>query len=143
LCAGEVTGIGGLGLSLVEGEIAGLTAAGNLSAARRLHSRRRGEKQFTDRLQRAFALRPELKTLSEAATIVCRCEDVPFSRVHPLSSWREAKLHTRCGMGPCQGRVCGPALNVLFGWNVDSVRPPIFPARIGTLLENKNPGKRE
>jgi NADPH-dependent 2,4-dienoyl-CoA reductase/sulfur reductase-like enzyme len=143
LCAGEATGIGGLGLSLVEGEIAGLTAAGNLSAANRLHSRRRAEERFADRLKRAFALRPELKTLSEAATIVCRCEDVSFQRLHRSSSWREAKLHTRCGMGPCQGRVCGPALSVLFGWDFSSVRPPIFPARIGTLLENQNPGKRE
>ena len=143
LCAGEVTGIGGLGLSLVEGEIAGLTAAGNQSAANCLHSRRRTEKRFADQLKRAFALRPELKTLSEAATIVCRCEDVPLQRLHPSSSWREAKLHTRCGMGPCQGRVCGPALNVLFGWDLPSVRPPIFPAHIGTLLENGNPEKRE
>ena len=35
-CAGESTGIGGLELSLVEGEIAGLAVAGNMDAARKL-----------------------------------------------------------------------------------------------------------
>ncbi|MHB1307781.1 MAG: hypothetical protein ACYC23_11935, partial [Limisphaerales bacterium] len=46
---------------------------------------------------------------------------------------REAKLHTRCGMGPCQGRVCGAATRFLYGWKTDSVRPPIFPVRTDAL----------
>jgi hypothetical protein len=66
-------------------------------------------------------------------TMICRCEDVPYSRLRQHSSWRAAKLHTRCGMGPCQGRVCGPATQFLFKWNPDSVRPPVFPARVETL----------
>jgi hypothetical protein len=36
-------------------------------------------------------------------------------------------------MGPCQGRVCGSATEFLFGWGADSVRPPVFPARISSL----------
>jgi hypothetical protein len=36
-------------------------------------------------------------------------------------------------MWPCQGRICGPALEFLRGWRVDSVRPPLFPARVGSL----------
>lgn len=143
LCAGEATGIGGLGLSLVEGEIAGFIAAGEISAAMRLGPRHEAEKRFAHRLNRTFTFRPELKALSDVSTIVCRCEDVPFHRLQESSSWREAKLYTRCGMGPCQGRVCGPALNVLFGWESSSVRPPIFPARIGTLLDDKVSGTRE
>ncbi|HSS44785.1 MAG TPA: FAD/NAD(P)-binding oxidoreductase, partial [Thermoanaerobaculia bacterium] len=39
-CAGELTGVGGVELALVEGEIAGLTAAGRLEQARRLLRRR-------------------------------------------------------------------------------------------------------
>lgn len=143
LCAGEATGIGGLGLSLVEGEIAGFTAAGEISAAKRLRPRHEAEKRFARKLSRAFVLRPELKTLSDSGTIVCRCEDVPIHRLQASSSWREAKLHTRCGMGPCQGRICGPALNFLFGWEASSVRPPIFPARIHTLLAPQTRGRRE
>jgi hypothetical protein len=48
-------------------------------------------------------------------------------------NWRAAKLQTRCGMGACQGRVCGPATQFLFKWNSESVRPPIFPARVESL----------
>jgi hypothetical protein len=52
-----------------------------------------------------------------------------------MAGWREAKLHTRCGMGPCQGRICGPATEYLFGWNAGHARPPVFPARVSTLTE--------
>jgi D-hydroxyproline dehydrogenase subunit alpha len=131
--AGEVTGIGGLDLSIVEGEIAGLAAAGKRDAARALFARRARHQRFAAALDRAFALRPELKNLATDDTIVCRCEDVPLGRIRRASSWREAKLHSRCGMGPCQGRVCGPAVEFLLGWKSESVRPPLFPARIGTL----------
>ena len=48
-------------------------------------------------------------------------------------SWREAKLQSRCGMGPCQGRLCGPAVEFLLDWKPESVRPPIFPARLDHL----------
>ncbi len=51
----------------------------------------------------------------------------------PRRDWTDAKLQTRCGMGPCQGRICGPALEALFGWRNASVRPPIFPIPIAAL----------
>jgi NADPH-dependent 2,4-dienoyl-CoA reductase/sulfur reductase-like enzyme len=133
-CAGEITGVGGLDLSLLEGEIAGFAAAGDLTAADRLLRRRKHALKFAHSLQHAFRLRPEVKALGDQNTIVCRCEDVTLGRLQQESSWRAAKLHTRCGMGPCQGRICGPALNVLFGWQALSVRPPVFPSRIASLL---------
>ena len=49
---------------------------------------------------------------------------------------RQAKLYTRAGMGPCQGRVCGPALEVLFDWLRDAVRAPIAPVSVHTLLDS-------
>jgi NADPH-dependent 2,4-dienoyl-CoA reductase/sulfur reductase-like enzyme len=131
--AGEVTGIGGLDLSLVEGEIAGYAAAGQQDRARRLFGARERHRRFAAALERAFALRPELKAIATADTLVCRCEDVTLDRVRRCAGWREAKLHTRCGMGPCQGRVCAGAVEFLFGWKSESVRPPLFPARIGSL----------
>jgi hypothetical protein len=84
-------------------------------------------------LKDAFPLRPELKNLARPDTLVCRCEDVPHERLCEHSSWRAAKLHARCGMGPCQGRVCAPAAEFLFGWEIDSVRPPVFPVRCSSL----------
>jgi len=131
--AGEVTGIGGLDLSLVEGEIAGFAAAGLREEARRLYGARYLHRQFAEALDHAFALRPELKSLPTDETFLCRCEDVAYGRVRACAGWREAKLHTRCGMGPCQGRVCGGAAEFLLGWKTESVRPPVFPAPVSAF----------
>ncbi|MBZ5625911.1 MAG: NAD(P)/FAD-dependent oxidoreductase [Acidobacteriia bacterium] len=131
--AGEVTGIGGLDLSLVEGEIAGNAAAGKPELAASLFGARTRHRRFAASLEKAFALREELKNLTQDDTLVCRCEDVSYERVRRCSGWRDAKLHTRCGMGPCQGRVCGGAVEFLLGWKPESVRPPVFPARIQSL----------
>jgi NADPH-dependent 2,4-dienoyl-CoA reductase/sulfur reductase-like enzyme len=132
-CAGEPTSIGGVELALIEGQVAGLAAAGHASVAMKSFGKRQKARLFARLLDRTFRLRSELRSLSLPDTIVCRCEDVSYSRLRQHSSWRAAKLHTRCGMGPCQGRVCGPAAQFLFGWNPDSVRPPVFPARVETL----------
>jgi NADPH-dependent 2,4-dienoyl-CoA reductase/sulfur reductase-like enzyme len=132
-CAGEPTGIGGVESALVEGEIAGLAAAGETMQARKLFAARNKARRFARMLDRAFRLRPELKQLPSPDTIVCRCEDVRYEQLRQHTSWRAAKLHTRCGMGPCQGRICGPATEFLFQWKADSVRPPVFPARVESL----------
>jgi NADPH-dependent 2,4-dienoyl-CoA reductase/sulfur reductase-like enzyme len=131
--AGETTGIGGLELSLVEGEIAGLSAAGKRADARGLFSSRDKQRRFANVLNRTFALRDELRLLAERETIVCRCEDVTLERLRQHDSWRAAKLQTRCGMGPCQGRICGSAVEFLLGWQPESVRPPVFPVRVESL----------
>jgi hypothetical protein len=136
--AGETTGIGGLELSLVEGEIAGLAVAGKHEAARELFPARAKQLKFADLLNHTFTLRDELKQLPAPQTIVCRCEDVTFDRLRAHNSWRAAKLQTRCGMGPCQGRVCGGAVEFLFGWRATSVRPPILPVKIDSLIRNKS-----
>ena len=132
-CAGEPTGIGGAELSLIEGQIAGLAAVGRNSEARTLFRAREKHRRFARMLDETFCLRPELRNLASPQTVVCRCEDVVHSRLQEHTSWRAAKLHTRCGMGPCQGRICGPATQFLFKWNPDSVRPPVFPARVRNL----------
>ncbi|HEY3439986.1 MAG TPA: FAD/NAD(P)-binding oxidoreductase [Paludibaculum sp.] len=134
--AGELTGIGGVERSLVEGEIAGLAAIGELSEARKLFSRRAAWHRFAARLGTAFELRPELRALSRPDTIVCRCEDIRYEDLTRWASAREAKLQTRCGMGLCQGRICGAANQVLFGWQDTSVRPPASAARVSDLMES-------
>ncbi|MGB6975635.1 MAG: FAD/NAD(P)-binding oxidoreductase [Terracidiphilus sp.] len=134
-CAGEPTGIGGVELSLLEGRMAGFAAAGRIQEARSLMPRRRAALRFVRVLQRACQLDPRLRTLAGDSTIVCRCEDVPLEALRTRENWRDAKLHTRCGMGPCQGRVCGGATEFLFGWRDDSIRAPLFPARVSSLAE--------
>lgn len=132
-CAGEPTGIGGVELSLVEGQIAGFAAGGRAADARKLFAARQKSRSFARSLEQAFGLRDELRRLPAEDTIICRCEDVRHSRLLEHSSWRAAKLYARCGMGPCQGRICGPATEFLFRWKTDSVRPPVFPARVENL----------
>jgi NADPH-dependent 2,4-dienoyl-CoA reductase/sulfur reductase-like enzyme len=141
-CAGEPTGIGGVELSLVGGQIAGLAAAGRTTEAKQLFGEREKACRFAHLLERTFRLRGKLRGLPSPDTIVCRCEDISYSRLLPHTSWRAAKLHTRCGMGPCQGRVCGPATQFFLGWDPDSVRPPVFPARVenlASLIGNPEP----
>ena len=132
-CVGELTGIGGMEKALVEGEIAGLAAAGRHTEANALVRQRSKWAKFAADLDRAFAPRAELRAIPAAETIVCRCEDVPHGALVSRRNWREAKLHTRCGMGPCQGRVCGAAAEFLFGWDASAVRPPIFPVKVSAL----------
>ena len=142
-CAGEPTGIGGVDAALVEGEVTALAACGNSDAADALQSRRKNGQRFARALGSAFALRTELRTLPAAETTVCRCEDVSYGQLQNSSSFRAAKLHTRFSMGPCQGRICGAAADFLFGWRTDSIRPPIFPSRLGTLAGSPQAGKEK
>ena len=136
-CAGEPTGIGGMELALIEGQIAGLAAGGRIAEAKKLARRRRHRLGFVYALRDASALNPQLRNLATEETLVCRCEDVSFGALREHRSWRDAKLHTRCGMGPCQGRVCGAATEYLFGWDSalvqSSIRPPVFPVLVSSL----------
>ena len=100
-------------------------------------------RSFAEALDRTFALRPELKAVVSAETIVCRCEDVNYGHLAQHRSWRGAKLHTRCGMGPCQGRICGPATQFLLGWKADSVRPPLFPVALENLISEAHEQEKE
>lgn len=131
--AGECTGVGGVDVALLEGEVAGLAAAGREDLARKLLGPLRRERRFGDALERAFALDPSLRSRVGADTIVCRCEDVQLADLETRSSMRDAKLQARCGMGPCQGRVCGSALEFIRGWTPDRVRSPLFPVKMRRL----------
>jgi len=142
-CAGELTGIGGVDSSIVEGQIAGYAAAGQAARAAQFSREKHSTAHFADALRRAFALRHELRTVATAETIVCRCEDVKFPQLQSYPSWRNAKLQTRCGMGPCQGRICGPATQFLFGWKPESVRPPVFATPLEILAHVGAPGSQE
>jgi D-hydroxyproline dehydrogenase subunit alpha len=124
---------GGVDLALAEGAIAGHACAERHAQARRFFGARRRARWFKRALESVFPLRTEWKSLAGLETVVCRCEDVTLGALEGHTNWRSAKLHTRCGMGPCQGRICGPALEFLRGWTPESVRPPIFPVRLETL----------
>lgn len=137
--AGEACGIGGRDSALIEGAIAGL-AATDATISASLKRRRHHARHFAAHLREHFALDPRVRELARPDTWICRCEDVPLSALDGHADGRDAKLATRCGMGPCQGRICGTALAEMGRFRAGGLRPPLFPARLATLatdpLEN-------
>jgi NADPH-dependent 2,4-dienoyl-CoA reductase/sulfur reductase-like enzyme len=130
--AGESTGIGGVDKALAEGRIAGLAAVGRVPTPADRAARTRAQR-FATLLAHSFAPSPALRALCQPETLVCRCEDVTAAQLAPYGDWRSAKLQTRLGMGPCQGRICGSACQVLYGWDAPGLRQPIFPTLVSTL----------
>ena len=135
LAAGECTGVGGMELARVEGEIAGCAASGATQDLRMLQAQRAQWQGFAQRVEVAFALGEAAHTIPPDDTVLCRCEDVTIGEVRVYPEWRDAKLHTRCGMGACQGSICGTAASTYFGWQTAQPRPPFHPAQIGTLIK--------
>jgi NADPH-dependent 2,4-dienoyl-CoA reductase/sulfur reductase-like enzyme len=132
-CAGEATGVGGLDKAILEGEIAGIRAAGGEPDPGMLR-RHRKALAFATALAACFPPPgDEWARLLDDDTIVCRCEDVRWGALREAPDVRSAKLHTRAGMGSCQGRVCGAALAVLRGFSAGTIRPPISPTRLEDL----------
>lgn len=133
--AGECTGFGGSELSIIEGQIAGFAATGNTTQIQQLQRKKAHDQRFANLLQQTFQLRPEVKKLAKPDTIFCRCEDVSFAEVAHRRNWRDAKMHTRCGMGACQGRTCSAMAACLFQWQAPTAKTPLSPTRAHDLIE--------
>lgn len=143
--AGEATGIGGVDKALAEGRIAGLCAAGARPSAADV-AKRTKSCTFGKLLARSFAPKAGLRALCQADTLVCRCEDVKAAELAPHGDWRSAKLQTRAGMGPCQGRICSAACEFLYGWTPPEGRQPVFPTNAATLAaagRDATPGDKQ
>jgi hypothetical protein len=149
-------GLGGAPAAAAEGVIAGLAAARSLGlsldpAERRSEERARAalahHRRFQDGLWRLFAAPRLGLELAGADTFVCRCEeltraDIEAELTPAAPSLGTLKRRTRSGMGPCQGRYCGPLLAALAaerrGLPLDeeghwAPRPPVKPISIGDL----------
>jgi len=126
--AGDCTGIGGAGLSLVEGELAGLGAVAYVTGrepGRAPLATLRRERRFQRLYGTLFTPQPGLAELATPETVVCRCERVTRATVDAAvaagaRTVQSVKAVTRCGMGPCQGRICLPAITRL----ADAGPPP-------------------
>jgi NADPH-dependent 2,4-dienoyl-CoA reductase/sulfur reductase-like enzyme len=130
--AGELCGIGGRDCAWLEGRIAGLTAT-RATVDASLRRQQRHARLFAATLREHFTLDPQVHDLANPDTLICRCEDVPLHALKNYDDARSAKLATRCGMGACQGRICGTALAELGLFPRSGQRPPLFPARLATL----------
>lgn len=154
--AGDGVGIGGARAAEHLGRIAGYGA---------LHRCARIDVQERDRLalpeRQALAKerrgRPFLDVMfrpsrqfripEDDATIVCRCEEVSAARVRESVALgcigpNQLKGFSRCGMGPCQGRMCGLTLSEMIAQTRHvpvaevgalRLRPPVKPLLLGEL----------
>ncbi len=154
--AGEVGGIGGAEVALEEGRIAGWAAARSLGKGPSGRSEEAGcrkrlghAREFAKVTAGMMQLKPGIAELITPDTILCRCENVTAQQVtaaldaDPDFTVRGVKIHTRAGMGPCQGRICSHLIARLIagrtGRPLDSVpadtpQVPIKPVPLRALL---------
>jgi hypothetical protein len=124
--AGELTGVGGAVVAEVEGRLAGHAAASHLGRAPgpasksdcgKAASKLRRASTFAGLLGEIYRLQLGWTTWPTDSTILCRCEDVTWGTIRRAidtgtKTVRAVRGITRCGMGYCQGRTCGPALEM-------------------------------
>jgi NADPH-dependent 2,4-dienoyl-CoA reductase/sulfur reductase-like enzyme len=136
---GECTGVAGVAAAQLQGRIAGAVVAAELgggcgAADRKLRRALAVEHAFADALATTFPAPARWAELLRDDTLVCRCEDVPWSAVRGCADLRSAKLATRCGMGHCQGRLCHDTLATVMQWPRLPIRAPLMPVALGSLL---------
>jgi len=157
---GDCTGIAGSMVAVEEGRIAGLAAARSLGyispeeAERRMApSRQRlaGLQRLRRVLDEISMPRPGLYELAKDDTIVCRCEELTLKEIREAiqngaTDMNEVKRMTRMGMGNCQGRMCGPAIQEIIAREKGvppqdiaylNPRPPVKPVPLALLAEHK------
>ncbi len=154
--AGDGAGIDGARAAECLGRIA---AFGALHRCARLDARERDrlaaphrrvlseERRIRPFLDAMFRPSRQFRLPEDDATIVCRCEEVPAARVRESVALgcvgpNQLKAFSRCGMGPCQGRLCGLTISEMIarqrGVPVAEVgalrlRPPVKPLMLGEL----------
>ncbi len=162
-CAGDCAGIAGAENSRLEGQIAGTAAArelGKITAqqaedfSRRVRPAWAQQQRFARALAELYPLPPGLVSLLQEDTPLCRCEEVTLGAVKQAvaagaQTLGEVKMLTRAGMGNCQGRMCERPVTAVLLRELGagaapettgsySVRPPLHPVPIGSLLEDED-----
>jgi hypothetical protein len=157
MVAGDGAGIVGARGAECTGQIAGLAAAREAS---RISTAECDERAAPIRRELGLhlAVRPFLDALyrppqdivapREPDTIVCRCEEIRAGEIRKIVNEQgcpgpnQMKSFTRCGMGPCQGRLCGLTVVELIaecrGVPVPEVgyyriRSPVTPITLGEI----------
>lgn len=152
--AGDAAAITGAASAPQRGRLAALAIAHDLGKVndRDFAATRRSLQRA---LHRDAAVRPFLDTLyrpahacqvpSDDATLVCRCEEVRAGDIRRFVASsgcdpNQVKSALRCGMGPCQGRLCALTLTHLTseaGMSADGLptrhRPPVVPVPLDEL----------
>jgi NADPH-dependent 2,4-dienoyl-CoA reductase/sulfur reductase-like enzyme len=162
--AGEVTGVGGATLALVEGRLVGavtVVARGRSapigeSDTARLLARRAAMRRFAALMHDIHAPPAGWTSWLTGETTVCRCAEVPVSEIRDAVTdlgavdARAVAALTRAGTGWCRGRVCGYATALLTAQLRDrpldaadlaafAERPLATPVRLADLADAGEP----
>ncbi len=153
--AGDGAGIGGADAAELQGERAALALVedlgrpvdgGRVADLERALARQR---RFRAALEAAYPFPTHIAAAIGDDEIVCRCEGITAGTLRRTAIDRDVaemnrlKALTRCGMGRCQGRVCGQAaaevLAAARGVEVEAVgrlrgNPPIKPIAVKEAL---------
>lgn len=152
---GDGAGIWGAKSAALAGRLVGLhlaQAMGKPMDERRLHRLRAAlahDRSVRPFLEVLYAPSPEAVSPSDG-TIICRCEEVTAGEIREMAQFgtvdpNQIKAFLRTGMGPCQGRVCGPLVTSILGREFGDVRsdmshfrvrPPLKPISLGELAKN-------
>jgi NADPH-dependent 2,4-dienoyl-CoA reductase/sulfur reductase-like enzyme len=153
--AGDGAGIGGAQAAAVQGEMAALGIGFQLKKISSFQRDHKAEALRT-KLDANLRIRPFLDALYRPReenripaddVLVCRCEEVTAGDLRQFvaigcTGPNQAKSFGRCGMGPCQGRMCGLTVTEVIakarGVSAAEVgyyriRPPIKPITLGEL----------
>ena len=160
--AGDASSIAGGVAAAQRGSIAALNMLYNLS----LISSSDKEvllKPFKKKLDKEMIARSFIDTLfkphlryrvpQDSETIVCRCEEVTLVQIQEsidlgCKGPSQLKSFTRCGMGPCQGRLCGLSVTEILSKELGTqeeqvgyynIRPPIKPVTLAELASSDEP----
>ena len=159
--AGDGGGIHGAIAAETAGALTALTVSHRLGALS-LDARDEQAAPLRRQLDRHRAVRPFLDTLYRPAdvfrrpadeTIVCRCEEISAGEIRAMARLgctgpNQSKSFSRCGMGPCQGRLCGLTVAELLAEahakpvaevGYYRIRPPIKPVSLGDLAVSHIP----
>jgi NADPH-dependent 2,4-dienoyl-CoA reductase/sulfur reductase-like enzyme len=154
---GDGAWIGGAKLAQAVGELAGLDVAraldGTVTPAQRKReraatSRAARHRRFQSGLATAFAAPLIEDQLASPQTHICRCEEVTRDTLERALADGPGhigalKRATRAGMGPCQGRYCGPLIAAMTARRIGedltemsgfAPNPPVKPVTIADLL---------
>ncbi|HMC46628.1 MAG TPA: NAD(P)/FAD-dependent oxidoreductase, partial [Caballeronia sp.] len=153
--AGDGGGIGGAQAAETQGEVTALAIAAQLGVIDTA-ARNRSAAPLLRRLADVMRIRPFLDSLyrprdenrvPKDEVIVCRCEEVTAGELRSFVKLgclgpNQAKSFGRCGMGPCQGRLCGLTVTEVIAdarsvspetVGYYRIRPPIKPLTLGEL----------
>ena len=139
--SGDAGYVHGGDASITKGTLAGIDAARRLGVITQSEAAFRSKKPLRDLritrfargfLRYVFAPNPQIFDVPDE-TMVCRCESVTAGTIRQVISEgncdvNEVKLYSRCGLGPCQGRMCGSALAEITASALST-----SPSKVGTL----------